>query len=60
MGIGALSYDDIPGLIRIRRTYLPDAERQALYEESFETFKFAYLRLAPFYRRLNSEKRAHP
>ena len=60
VGIGALSFDDIPGLIRIRRTYLPDAERQALYEECFETFKFAYRRLAPFYRRLNSEKRAHP
>lgn len=59
VGIGALSYDDIPGLTRNRRTYLPDPDRKALYDESFKTFEFAHKRLAPLYRRLNSEKRAH-
>ena len=59
IGIGALTYDDIPGLTRIRRTYPPDANRKAVYDRVFETFKFAYRRLAPFYRRLNPEKRAH-
>lgn len=59
VGIGALTYDDIPGLTRIRRTCLPDLEKKAVYDDSFETFKFAYQRLAPLYRRLNFRKRAH-
>jgi len=59
VGIGALSYDDVPGLTRIRQTYLPDSERKALYEETFATFNLAYRRLAPLYRRLNLRKQAH-
>jgi len=60
VGIGALSYDDIPGLTQIRRTYLPDSGRKALYDEIFESFKLAYRRLAPLYRRLNLRKKVHP
>lgn len=60
VGIGAVSFDDIPDLIRIRRTYLPDARRKVVYDESFENFKFAYQRLAPFYRRLNSQNKVRP
>lgn len=59
VGIRALSYEDIPALTRIRRTYLPDSGRKALYDDIFDTFKFAHRRLAPLYRRLNSQKRAH-
>jgi xylulokinase len=59
VGIGALSYNDIPALTRIRRTYAPDPGRKSLYDGSFETFKFAHRRLAPLYRRLNTQKRAH-
>jgi xylulokinase len=59
VGIGALSYDDIPGLTRIRQTYMPNGKRKAIYDEIFETFKFAYKRLAPLYRRLNPEKGAN-
>jgi xylulokinase len=60
VGIGAISFDDIPGLIRIRRTYLPDAQRKALYDQSFENFKFAHQQLAPLYRRMNSQNQVHP
>jgi xylulokinase len=59
VAIGAISYDDIPGLTRIRHTYLPDAATKAVYDESFESFKFAHRRLAPLYRRLNSRKKVH-
>ena len=59
VGIGALSYDDVPGLTQIRRTYLPDAGRKAMYDEIFETFKLAYRRLAPLYRRLNQPRKVH-
>lgn len=57
VGIGAISYDDVPGLTRIRHTYEPDSARKAIYDEAFENFKFAYKRLAPLYRRLNPHKR---
>jgi xylulokinase len=57
VGIGALTYDDIPGLTNIRHTYMPDSGRKAVYDELFETFKFAYRRLAPLYRRLNSPRK---
>jgi xylulokinase len=60
VGIGAISYDDIPGLTCVCHTYLPDARRKAVYDESFESFKFAHRRLAPLYRRLNSQKKVHP
>jgi xylulokinase len=59
VGIGAISYDDIPGLARVRHAYLPDARRKAVYDEGFENFKFAHRRLAPLYRRLNSKKKVH-
>jgi xylulokinase len=57
VGIGALSYDDIPSLTSIRHTYLPDFGRKAIYDELFETFKLAYRRLAPLYRRINSPRK---
>jgi len=60
VGMGALSFDDIPGLTQIRRTYLPDSGRKALYDEIFESFKLAYRRLAPLYRRLNLRKKVRP
>jgi xylulokinase len=53
VGIGALTYDDIPDLTHIRHIYLPDSGKKAVYDELFETFKLAYRRLAPLYRRLN-------
>jgi xylulokinase len=60
VGIGALSFDDVPGLTRIRKTYLPDAGRKGVYDESFENFVHAYKRLAPLYRRLHRQRKARP
>jgi len=57
VGIGALSYDDIPSLTKIRHTYLPDSGKKAIYDKLFETFKLAYRRLAPLYRRINSPRK---
>jgi len=58
VGICALAFDDVPDLIRIHHTYLPDSVRKAIYDELFETFKLAYRRLAPLYRRLSHPKKA--
>ena len=53
LGVGALAFDDIPNLTQIHRTYLPDSDRKAVYDQAFENFTFAHRRLAPLYRRLN-------
>jgi len=60
VGIGALTYNDIPNLTHIRHTYLPDSSRKAVYDELFDTFKFAYGRLAPLYRRMNAGRIEQP
>ncbi|MGA7559597.1 MAG: FGGY-family carbohydrate kinase [Terriglobales bacterium] len=60
VGIGALSYNDVPKLTRIRKTYLPDGERKGVYDEGFESFVDAYKRLAPLYRRLNRHRKERP
>jgi xylulokinase len=57
VGIGAISYDDVPSLTRIRQAYEPDMERKAMYNVAFENYKFAYKRLRPLYRRFNPGKR---
>jgi xylulokinase len=53
VGIGALSFDDVPALMRWRRVYEPQRETRALYDERFAAFKEVHRRLAPLYRRLN-------
>jgi xylulokinase len=53
VGIGALSFDDVPELVHIAETYMPNPGRTAVYDELFAHFKFAHKRLAPLYRRMN-------
>ncbi|HTD54019.1 MAG TPA: FGGY-family carbohydrate kinase [Silvibacterium sp.] len=60
VGVCKLSYADIPQLIRIRRVYTPDPAMRAVYDELFGTFRFAYQRLAPLYRKLNLGKQVQP
>jgi xylulokinase len=60
VGIGALTYGDIPSLTLTRRTYTPNPGTRAVYDELFERFQFAYKRLAPLYKRLNRSGAVHP
>jgi xylulokinase len=57
VGLGAITFDDVPALIRWRRDYAPDRRWRALYDERFACFREAYRRLAPLYRRLNAPMR---
>jgi xylulokinase len=57
VGLGAIRFEDVPGLMRWRRTYTPDPGRRGLYDERFGCFKEAHRRLAPLYRRLNAPRR---
>ena len=53
VGIGALTFDDVPALQRMRRIYEPNSAHRSLYDERFTTFREVQRRLAPLYRRLN-------
>lgn len=54
VGLGELTFDDVPSLVRYRNIYHPDAANRQVYDQLFTSFNDAYKSLAPFYRRLNS------
>jgi len=53
-GTGAITFDDIPGLIRFKEIYEPDPSRVSLYDEEFACFKQIYRRMKPVYARMNT------
>ena len=53
VGIGAMSFADIPERVAIRRSFEPDSARHVLYDCSYENFRAAHKALAPFYAQLN-------
>lgn len=50
IGIGALTWADIPGLVRITRHYEPDPASAALHDKSYRTFTAYYRKVRPLYR----------
>lgn len=58
VGLGALRFDDVPQLMRWRRTYEPGTATRRLYDDRFATFRELRRRLAPLYRRLNPPREA--
>jgi xylulokinase len=58
VGLGELSFQDIPALRQERRRFEPRSAMRALYDDSFATFKELHKRLAPLYRRLNQNREA--
>jgi xylulokinase len=53
VGLGEMSFDDVPKVVRTRRVYEPAAAHRRLYDDRFATFKEVRQRLAPIYRKLN-------
>jgi xylulokinase len=53
-GLGEITFDDVPGLVQVRRTAEPDPGHRALYDEAFGAFVQIYRRMSPMYKRLNS------
>ena len=53
VGLGELKFEDIPELIRFKRTYEPQSGHRALYDERFEIFKQIYKQMKTIYHRLN-------
>lgn len=53
VGLGAITFSDVERLTPIQRTFEPDAENRALYDERFEVFTQIYRQMKGIYRRLN-------
>ena len=50
IGIGELSWSDVPGLVRITRTYEPDPVAAAVHDRSYRTFTDLYRKVKGLYR----------
>lgn len=53
VALGELSWDDVPGRVRIAATYEPDAARRALYDDRFRTFTALYRKNRRIYAGIN-------
>ncbi len=52
-GLGAIHFDDVPDLVEIRRTYLPNPAHCAIYTQRYADFLTIYRQMRGVYRRLN-------
>jgi xylulokinase len=57
-GIGSLTFDQIPGLIQITKTFQPNPDYRQIYDELFREFVDFYKRNKQSFARLNGWKRA--
>ncbi|MGE5248976.1 MAG: xylulokinase [Bacteroidota bacterium] len=53
VGLGDLSFADIPRLVHFRQTYTPKPENRVLYDDRFALFKQVYSQMRKVYHRLN-------
>ena len=53
VGIGQISFDEIPNLVRFKRIYEPQAENRAVYAARFKVFTRIYRQMRDIYRELN-------
>jgi xylulokinase len=53
VGLGEISFGDVPKLIEFQRVYQPQARHRALYDERFEIFTQIYRQMRPIFHRLN-------
>jgi xylulokinase len=58
VGLGLISYDDVPAQIEVRREYAPNREHRELYDAYFREFVNIYRRNRGIFRRLNARRRA--
>jgi len=53
VGLGEIEFNDIPRLVQFKRTYEPQTNNRALYDQQFEVFQQIYKQMKGVYRRLN-------
>jgi xylulokinase len=53
VGLGEISFGQVPDLIRFKRVYEPQPQNRQVYDERFEVFVQIYRQMKGIYRRLN-------
>jgi xylulokinase len=56
IGLGRMTFDDIPDRVRVRRAFSPDPGKRAVYREHFQAFVELYSRTRSITRRLNRRR----
>jgi xylulokinase len=54
VGLGEISFADVPGLVQFKRSYEPDEKNRAKYDERFAVFTQVYRQMKSVYKRLNT------
>jgi xylulokinase len=52
-GLGEISFDDVPALVEIKKTYQPNPQNRALYDQLYREFVTIYRQMRGTYHRLN-------
>ncbi|MFZ5878257.1 MAG: xylulokinase [Chloroflexota bacterium] len=53
VGLGEISFSDVPRLVEFKRTYAPQSVHRGVYDERFAVFKDVYQQMKNVYKRLN-------
>jgi len=53
VGLGEISFADVPKLVKFKRTYTPTVENRALYDDRFAVFTQIYKQMKGVYHQLN-------
>ena len=53
VGLGELKFSDVPGLVKIRRVYIPLPKNRALFNERFDLFVTIYKQMKSVYKKMN-------
>jgi len=53
VGLGEIKFSDISQLVQFKRTYKPQSQNRALYDEKFDIFKLIYKQMKDIHHRLN-------
>ena len=54
VGLGEISFADVPALVQFKRTYTPEEKNRSLYDERFAEFTQVYRQMKGVYKRMNS------
>jgi len=54
VGLGEIEFSDVPDLVEVQKSYSPQHENRAVYDERFDVFRKIYKRMKPVYQSLNS------
>lgn len=54
VGLGEISFGDVPGLVQFKRAYQPERGNRAIYDERFAAFIEIYKQMKNVYRKLNT------